>query len=212
MKKQTLSLEQIKALLIKMSASDKALFISLLLCGSKARRWTWEDALSDVVGLPLAVYSCLSTYAIEKKISIFPFNSHSFTFMTAHWLNGANMKRAIFKANSPHSSLSSKGRGEFRPLTTQEVTRRMKRYARLAGLDIEDMSLRTVVNTHHLLLNVYGSADEAGEALGLSTSFMNGRPSLGAGVRWTGIGTRPSKSRDPRLHGINRRKPFMKPA
>jgi hypothetical protein len=224
-----LSLEQCRAMIVSMRGShltpgpslkgrggrcslDYLLFVSLLLCGGRARTWTGEDALSDVLNMPMAVYEGLRAYAISRKLTIFPFNYAG--FQKAHWVNGPRLQNAIFTLTRPNPNPSLKGRekkGRGEPFGTHEVTRRLKRYARKAGLKVEDVSLRTVVNTHHFLLTVYGDADEAAEAVNLTpgpSPLGEGRIIPAAGspaggvqetVHWEFV------DRDIRLHGIGRR-------
>jgi hypothetical protein len=183
---KTLTIEQCRVILAHTKEMDRALFVSLLLCGAKARTWTWEDALSDVLNIPMAVYEGLKGYAVSKKLTIIPFNHAWFT--NAHWVNGPRLQSAIFK-----------GRNTLRPYSTHEVTRRLKRYARKAGLKVEDVSLRTVVNTHHFLMAAYGSADEAGDAIIPAAGSQAG--GFQETVNWEHV------DRDHRLHGIGRRTP-----
>lgn len=193
--KRTLTPEQCKRLLtvVSMRASkksiDQALITSLLLSGSQARTWTWESALSHFLDLPISVYEALRDLAKAKQLTIFPFNHVGFT--AAHWIGGNRYQHSIFAANDRKTAL-----------TTQEVTRRMKRYAKLAGLNANEMSLRTLVNTHHALMTQYGNADRAAEEIGISVSAI-AKP-----FKSTKSTSRP----DARLHGIGRRSLSMKTA
>lgn len=179
-------------------ASDLALFTSLILCGADARVWTWQDIVETFLVMPYAAYKSIRDMAIDKKLAIFPFNHSHFT--AAHWVRGTKIQHAVFSVGAT-------------PLTTQEVTRRMKRYARLAGIPSELMSLRTISNTSHLLRELYGDADAVADALGMVTVPGIARtPTAGIlprgstpSVQWfPGQGTR--VDRDPRLHGVGRRR------
>lgn len=181
---KTLTVDHCRRLLLEVEkrtskctqATDRALLTALLTCGADARTWTWQDVLELYLDMPYATYENVKQIAIAKQLTIFPFNHARFT--EAHWVHGSKLEDAVFTIGS-------------KPLTTQEVTRRMKRYARLAG--IEYVSLRTLVNTHNLLMNVYGNADEIADAIGVrreavSSSF---RPVVRkAAVRLHGIGRR----------------------
>ncbi len=190
--KKTLTLEQTKRLLAMVSAkrTDKTLVTALLLCGGGARTWTWEDALSHVMDLPLVVYGALKELAISKRLTLIPFN-HQY-FKPVHWV-GTALREAVF-------TCGSSTHGEGRPLTTQEVTRRLKLYAQRAGIDPALMSLRTLVNTHHLLIDLYGDADALAEALPPLSAITPTASKIGR----RDLGGR-KLVRDGRLHGINRR-------
>ena len=151
--KQTLTLDQCKALIRSISehgskqakAIDHALVVSVLMCGADARTWTWQDALANPIFQPFAVYEAIKQVAISKKLSIFPYNHAGFKH--AHWINtAARLHRAVFTADA-------------KPLTTQEVTRRLKRYGKLAGISVTLMNLRTLSNSHQMYLDVFGDAD-----------------------------------------------------
>lgn len=198
--RKTLSLEQCKSVFRvidtrgakRSKATDRALFAALLLCGSAARVWTWRDVVETFLEIPYAAYTAIKQMAVAKQLTIFPFNYSGFT--AAHWVRGTKIDHAIFTVGAT-------------PLTTQEVTRRMKRYARLAGIPSELMSLRTISNTHNLLLNLYGSADEAADALDIDFPAM-ARTAISrkqsASFEWKpGAGSQ--VEHDPRLHGLGRR-------
>ena len=210
---KTLSIEQCRAMLAVMSrpssarsrrttalarsarsappsgtSQDGALFISLLLCGGRARTWTWGDVVENFLEMPMAAYQSLRDLAVTRKLTLFPFNHVSFT--NAHWVSAEDkMHRAVFCASVPLSG---------RAFTTHEVTRRMKRYARLAGLGENAVTLRTVSNTHRFLRAVFGSMDEAADALGLYPTSPT--PGLRAQARNGDQATWQSH-----LHGIGRR-------
>ncbi|HAR46109.1 MAG TPA: hypothetical protein DCS05_08050 [Nitrospiraceae bacterium] len=212
--KTILSIEQCKVLMNHMKNADQALFLSLLLCGAEARTWTWEAALEKVLDLPTAVYEALRALAMERQLALFPSSFAGFT--QAHWVRQeTKLQTPIFKASLPLSSSrtsSPQVRNALRSqaLTTQEVTRRMKRYARLAGLEENQMNLRTALNTHRWLLKSYGSAESASDAIGPVTRDPAKRPTRVATitVSWKPISTSTAglpSSRDLRLHGIGRR-------
>ena len=194
---KTLSLMQCSSILTvietrgtkRAKATDKALFTSLLLCGADARTWTWQDVVETFLEMPYAAYQSIRNMAVAKQLAIFPFNHSHFT--AAHWVRG----------------------------TTQEVTRRMKRYARLAGIPSADMSLRTISNTSHLLRELYGDADAVADALDLvtvpgitriPTAGNSARGSANSVKGFSVSGTR--VDRDPRLHGVGRRRPTSRTA
>lgn len=186
--RKTLSIDQIRALLTVISRRgtkrarilDRALIISVLLSGSGIRLWTWKNLFENLSDTPYAAFDAIRILALSRRLVIVPFNSVG--FKPHDW--GVNKT-----ANSPIFSVYAT------PLTTQEITRRMKRYARLAGIPEVDANLRTLNNTYQMLLRTYGNSEAAAHALGLPT-----------------IWDRPSQEqfshlpiRDPRLHGIGRR-------
>jgi len=211
--KQTLTMTECKTILqviqsrgsMRSKATDRALFASLLLFGGDARCWTWDFALYDVLDMPTALWMALRDLANSKGLALLPFSHAQFT--GAHWVHGTKPEDAIFTVGN-------------KPLTTQEVTRRLKRYARLAGIATERMSLRTVCNTHVQLLGLFSDADQMAEALGMNQLGMTrtssaGMNQIGSSVKWNfsaalaAVKTR--VERDPRLHGIRRRS-ALKPA
>lgn len=201
--KKTLTLEECKALIgailrhgsTKAKLTDHALVVCLLMSGADARTWTWQDAIANPLFQPFAVYEAIKKLAIGKRLTIFPYNHAG--FKPAHWLNTTvRLQQAVFTALTP--SPSPRGRGEKnKPLTTQEVTRRLKRYGKLAGIAPERLSLRTLVNSHQMYLDVFKDADVFAEALdllrfgserGRSPFFKKAQP-----------------KKEPRLHGLGRR-------
>ena len=133
---------------------------------------------------PFAVYEAIKQVAISKKLSIFPYNHAGFKH--AHWINtAARLHRAVFTADA-------------KPLTTQEVTRRLKRYGKLAGISVTLMNLRTLSNSHQMYLDVFGDADTFAEALDLL------RPGSQPAELSPFFQKQPEKA-DARLHGIGRR-------
>lgn len=190
--KQTLTLEQCKALLRVIAehgsknakAVDHALVVSVLMCGADARTWTWQDALANPIFQPFAVYEAIKNIAISKKLSIFPFNHAG--FQAAHWLHATvRLQQSVFTVGS-------------KPLTTQEVTRRLKRYGKLAGISAGLMNLRTLSNSHQMYLEVFGDADSFAEALEM-IKFGDEQ------AAFSPFSTHKPKKADGRLHGINRR-------
>ncbi len=203
--KQVLSLDECKLMLATIQtkasersrATDRGLFAALLTFGAEARVWTWEDALYQITGLPTAIYLAVREIATSKHLSILPYNHEN--FRTAHWARGAKLEHAVFTVGS-------------KALTTQEVTRRMKRYARLAGIDPARMSLRTLCNTHQSLLIACTSADQIAAALALPEIDRTWTSSSGASqrgsdkpVKWNTALAVTRVEQDPRLHGIGRR-------
>ena len=181
----SLTIDQCKSMMARMKENDRALFISILLCGAQARTWTWGDVVEKFLEMPMAAYQAFRDLAVSRKLTLFPFNYAGFT--SAHWVSGAKLDSPIF------TSPSSKRKA----WTTQEVSRRFNRYGRMIGVD--GVSLRVAANTHKSLLAGFGSADEAAEVLGLSPNLTL-TPALSLPGRG---GTR--GSRDERLHGIGRR-------
>lgn len=166
-------------------ATDRALLTALILCGKDARTWAWSDVTESLFWMPLATFQAIKDMAIVKQLTIFPFNHAG--FHAAHWIGGTRLDHAVFSVGS-------------KPLTTQEVTRRMKRYARLAGISCERVSLRTLCNTAQVLLDLYGDGDALADALGWAAVETNipaptMRFAMPAGLF----------RRDPRLHGVGRR-------
>lgn len=183
---KTLTVENCRRLLLEVEkrtskrtqATDRGLLLALLTCGADARTWTWQDVLELFLDMPYPTYENVKQIAIAKQLTIFPFNHVRFS--EAHWVHGSKLEDAVFTIGT-------------KPLTTQEVTRRMKRYARLAGIATESVSLRTLVNTHNLLMNVYGNADEIADVLGVRREpvVSSFRPVVRkAAVRLHGIGRR----------------------
>lgn len=188
--KRTLTIEQCRALLSltqpfssngKGKAIDHALIVSLLLCGGAARSWTWEDASKSFLSMPTSVYEALKALAISKKLSLFPFNHEN--FRAVHWVGGGVSKKHIFSVGSS-------------ALTTQEVTRRLNRYGRMAG--IVGLNLRKLVNTHHLLVELYGEAQLLDDALAITVAAATTSP-LARKAKVT------KQKPEGRLHGIGRR-------
>ncbi len=191
--KKTLTLEECKALIgailrhgsTKAKLTDHALVVCLLMSGADARTWTWQDAIANPLFQPFAVYEVIKKLAIGKRLTIFPYNHAG--FKPAHWLNTTvRLQQAVFCGSSRNKAL-----------TTQEVTRRLKRYAKMAGIPVDLMSLRTLVNSHQMYLDVFKDADVFAEALDL-LRFGNehGRSPFFKK-------TQPKK--EPRLHGLGRR-------
>jgi hypothetical protein len=183
--KQTLTLEQTNTLLtaIKLSGtkakSDYALVMALLFCGRKARAWTWGTALRNVCDLPAEVYNALRELATARHLDI----TLSHSDYQRHWASGL-WERAIFCAADLNT-----------PYTTAEVSRRIKRHAKRARLEMS-INLRTILNTHASLQKQFGKVE-------LSAPFiLEGRVSTAKRLP-AAAGTQ--RSRDPRLHGINRR-------
>lgn len=194
--KKTLTLEQCRALLSltqvissngRGKATDHALMTSLLLCGGAARTWTWGNV--NLLTRPMAVYRALKEMALGKKLVLAQFNHVG--FREAHWVGGTSVKKAIFTVGS-------------KPLTTQEVTRRLNRYGRMVG--IVGLNLRTLVNTHHLFVELYGDADAVAEALGIMNPSLS--PSQNT-KRKSVFGE--GRNKDERLHGMFRRSSLVFP-
>jgi len=190
--KNTLTLEQCKNLIRVIAergskntqATDHALVVCLLMCGANVRTWTWQDALANPMFQPFAVYEAIKNIAITKKLSIFPYNHAG--FKPAHWLHTSiRLQQAVFTAGS-------------KPLTTQEVTRRLKRYGKMAGIPAGQMNLRALVNSHQMYLDVFGDADTFAEALDL-LRFGNEPAALSPFFK------KSQPKKEPRLHGIGRR-------
>lgn len=159
---------------------DRAFLISILLSGSRSRQWTWKYFLENLSDAPYEVFDAIRMLALSRRLVVAPFNSIG--FHADKWGSNAVMDYPIFSFSKT-------------PLTTQETTRRVKRYARLAGFPEFDANLRILNNTHQMLLRTYGDSEAVAYALGLPT-----------------IWDRPSRDqfsqpsiRDPRLHGIGRR-------
>ena len=189
--KKTLLIDQCVALLSAISSRgtkrarilDRTLVISLLLFGGHARLLTWGDLIDNLSNTPYAVFDAIRVLALSQRLMIAPFNTAS--FKSSDW-------RSSTIAGCPIFSVS------ITPLTTQEITRRLKRYARLSGIPETYASLRTLSNTHQMLLRTYGNSEAVADALGLPTIWD--RPSRDQLSQ--------SSIRDPRLHGIGRRGGF----
>jgi hypothetical protein len=183
-KQQPLTLEETKKLLTAIrlcgpkAKNDFALIISLLFCGRKARTWTWGATLRTVVDLPADVYNALREMAILKRLNI----TLSQRDYEKHWGSGL-WENAVFCASRKSTAF-----------TTTEVSRRIKRYAKRAGIK-SSVNLRTIVNTHHILRKQFGTAELAApliiEVLGYQSKRLPAHATA-------------EMSRDPRLHGIGR--------
>jgi hypothetical protein len=184
-KQQPLTLEETKKILtaIRLSGpkakNDFALIISLLFCGRKARTWTWGATLRTVVDLPADVYNALREMEILKRLDI----TLSQRDYEKHWGSGL-WGHAVFCASRKST-----------PFTTTEVSRRIKRYAKRAGIK-SSVNLRTIINTHHILRKQFGSADIASPLVIEGQVYPAKRLPIHAAAE---------RSRDPRLHGIGRR-------
>jgi hypothetical protein len=184
-KQQPLTLEETKKLLtaIRLSGpkakNDFALIISLLFCGRQARSWTWGTVLHTVMDLPADVYNALREMTILKRMNI----TLSQRDYERHWGTGL-WGRAVFCASNKST-----------PYTTTEVSRRIKRYAKRAGIK-SSINLRTIVNTHHILRKQFGTAD-------LASSFIIEGQIYSS--KQLPVHVTAERHRDPRLHGIGRR-------
>ena len=72
--------------------------------------------------------------------------------MVTTLLTGRQMKMQAHWLHTLTPGPSPKRRGEY---TTQEITRKIKRYARLAGLDPEQVNMRTLIRTGRALTRKY---------------------------------------------------------
>lgn len=186
---KTLTLEQCKSLLSVLAERgtevDHALVVCLLMIGADARTWTWQNALENPIFQPFAVYQSIKSVVISKNLSVFPF-SHA-SFRQAHWLNTTvRLQQAVFCGTSRNKAL-----------TTQEVTRRLKRYGKMAGIPVDLMSLRTINNTHQMFLDIFKDADVFAEALDLLRAGNEGGRSP--------FFKKAQPKKEPRLHGLGRR-------
>ncbi len=205
-----LSYEQIKKILQSMKKEDTALFLLLLLFGIEAGNWTWGKIMNEQLNVPEQLWKAIADHAVEKGYSTFPLTYYGANY---HWINGAPLLDAAFTSGK-RKELSAA------PLTIQEVNRRLKKYGLWAGILPNDISLRIWVRTGKILLAEHkADAEEALEALGFylnSTWFTTAGPGMKNGhpiVQWRpeAFGTQKGASahrvdRDPRLHGIGRRK------
>ncbi len=156
--KQTLTLDETKRLLALTTptafrtghAQNRALFLAVLLCGAKARTWTWEDALSDVLQMPFAVYYALRDMACEQKLSIFPF-SHAGFIPSAHVINGPRLQNAVFTATGRTA------------LTTQAVREALRKIVEDApGPQTTAMLVTQIALAVGTIEAVFGELDEIG--------------------------------------------------
>lgn len=191
MEKQVLSLEECEALVCAVRLSgrkhDWALILSLLFCGGKARTWTWGQAAQNFADFPQDVYYALREMAHFKKLNL-SISPRDFSPKSS---SNDLLERAIFSAA-----------GKTTPLTTQDVTRRIKRYARRAGIK-SPVNLRTLVNTYHLMRKQFGSAAQAADWL-LHKQLLRSFETKSLSQR-TGFFMPITQQKDPRLHGIGRR-------
>jgi|GEM_PF-5356214 len=169
---------------------DKALIVSLLLSGGHARLWAWGDLEMNLRDLPYAVFDAIKLLALSKRILIAPFNYTS--FRQSDWEDKSIAGRPIFSVSTT-------------PLTTQEVTRRIKRYGRIAGIPSDYLNLRTLSNTHQALLRIFGDGEAVAHALGLPTIWKK-QISEEKLIRHSPGAQSEQITRDPRLHGIGRRR------
>lgn len=190
--KRTFSVGQCIALLEVVSARgtkrtrllDRAFITAVLLSGGGARHWTWRYLIENFSDMPYAVFDAIRVLASSRKILIAPLNYTE--FYKRNWVNGLVADHPIFSVSTT-------------PLTTQEVTRRTKRYGRLAGISDDSLNLRTLSNTHQALMRRFGDEEAVARALGLPTIWDS--PSHEQTLNTT---SKPV-ARDPRLHGIGRR-------
>jgi hypothetical protein len=202
----TLTNEQVKKVLKSMNKEDTALFILLLIFGIEARNWSWGKVMNEQLNIPRGLWLAIADHAIDKGYSSFPLTYYGPAY---HWINGAPLLDAAFTSGKRRDLSAA-------PLTIQEVGRRLKKYGLWAGIRQDEISLRLWVRTgDRLLLEHRGNIEEVSEAF---CPKHNLTPILTAGpamknsrqVVSSAIDTRKSTTalvdRDPRLHGIGRRK------
>lgn len=202
--RRTLTLEQCRALLALTLLSpkgrgreiDHALVMGLLLVGSEIRTWTWEVFEEKLTSLPSGVYEAFKVLAKQQKVKLFAIKNEWFT--KAHWIGGRGVVKKFIFTLTPTLARSARESA----WTTQEVSRRLHRFGRMAG--IVDCNLRLLVNTHHLLIDLYGDAEAASEQLSVGT--VGGNLSPASSLKGQG-----RLKAEPRLHGMFRRSSFVLP-
>jgi integrase len=195
-----LTRDQLQALLAVIPKSkngrlDFALVAMILVTGYKlhkirALRWNdfHESSAKSVVSASRVPQVVLNAIEMIQPTAE---DSHPTTVMTSNSTKGSEYIFTAFFPRSPmarsqHFSLD----GKKQPLSHQEINRRLKRYARLAGLDPEWISSETLRRTQKELgkVTVTTLVEEA------CTSRKTGP------VGWKRL------DRDKRLHGIGRRR------
>ena len=195
-----LTREQLQALLTaipqnKAGWHDFALITVLLVTGlklQKARALRWKDFHQESAKLTISADRIPQVVfnAIEM-IESATWNSHSPTVYTSDTKKGDEYVFTAFCPRSPRAkSRQFSITGKKQPLSIQEINRRIKRYAHLAGLEVEGVSTETLRRTRKRL---------GGKAvINLVQEAFNGR--ITGPVSWKHV------DRDKRLHGIGRRR------
>lgn len=177
-----LSHEQIKKMLFAMNTQDRLLFLCVLVYGPEARIWTWQIVMEYGLDLPPVMWNAIDEYLKERGLGALP---RTLPSKPLHWIGGPALNEAVFRISR-----------YWCPITTQEVNRRLKKYARWVGIGPAKISLGIWARSGKELLS--GRQYEVGEALGLPLPrpLPKSKNDLERGV---------TAKRDPRLHGIGRR-------
>jgi len=194
-----LNSEQVQAMLAAIPNNesgrhDFVLITVLLITGlrvGQVRTWRWSDfkyksgfsGSNNKIILPIVIPDVLQLIYTRGKDS-YPNNMHlSLTAYGEDYLFTATHKRAPRQPILPSNNIKRQ------PLSPQEINRRIKRYARLAGLETQGINAECLRRTHK----------ELGENI-IINLVQNSLTQRKAGpVRWKKI------DRDARLHGIGRR-------
>jgi len=195
-----LTREQLHALLAaipknKGGRNDFALIATLLVTGfklQKVRALRWKDfheesakAAISANRIPQLVLDAIGMIEPTTWDSYSTTVNISDTTLKSEYVFTAFYPRSP-RAKSPQFSIS----GKKQPLSTQEINRRIKRYARLAGLEPEWISSETLRRTR----------TELGETV-IARLVQEAFASRNTGpVHWKRL------DRDKRLHGIGRRR------
>ena len=193
--------EQVQAMLAvipnnESGRQDFALLTAFLVTGlrlGQVRNWSWSDfrregrtATAGNKNFPKAIFDvlqairsgCRDAHSNNMPLSLAAGGEDYIFTATHHWLRTDQGRRV------PSSTSMKK-----QPLSPQEINRRIRRYARLAGLEPQGISVECLRRTHN----------ELGENT-VITLVQNSLLRRNASpVRWKRI------ERDGRLHGIGRR-------
>jgi integrase len=195
-----LTREQLQVLLAaipknKGGRHDFALITVLLVTGlklQKARALRWKDfnqesakIVSSADRIPQVVLNAIEMIESATRDSQSP---------TVYMSDTQKGDEYIFTAFCPRSPRTKSQQfsisGKKQPLSIQEINRRIKRYARLAGLDVEGISTETLRRTKKRL-----GGETVSKLVQEAFASRNTGP-----VRWKRV------DRDQRLHGIGRRR------
>jgi len=187
--RQWLDAKQVRALLSviplhETGRRDLALLTTLLVTGQRVgqvRRWRWRDLWQKTV--PRVVFEAVQAIPEPSKdarsSNLPPASGNAFVFSTPRRCLGLNKKHEIISLETAQQ-----------PVSPQEINRRLRRYARLAGLETDGISAESLRFTHRQL-------GEYAVTVLVQAAFESRTPSP---ARWKKL------DRDLRLHGIGRRR------
>lgn len=195
-----LTREQLQALLTAIPQSkggwhDFALITVLLVTGLKvqqARTLRWKDFHQE--SAKIAVTADRIPQVVLTALEMIESPARDSHFPTVYMSDTKKGDEYIFTAFCPRSPRTKSRQfsisGKKQPLSIQEINRRIKRYARLAGLEVEGISTETLRRTQKRL----GGKTVANL---VQETFANRNTGP---VSWKRV------ERDKRLHGIGRRR------